>query len=39
MSSASPQPKKSRLKYIVLGGLLILLCLGSGIYAKRKNAD
>ena len=38
MSSARPQPRKSRFKYYVIGGLVLLLAAGGAIHAKRKNA-
>lgn len=38
MPPASPQPKKSRLKVIVLGSLLLLVGVSLAIHAKRKNA-
>lgn len=38
MSSARPQRAKSRLKYYLIGGIVLLLAAGGGLYAKRKNA-
>jgi len=39
MSTARHQLKKSRLKYSLIGGILLLLGIGGAIVAKRRNAD
>jgi HlyD family secretion protein len=39
MSSARTQPSKSRLKYYVIGAVLILVGAGVVIQARRRNAD
>lgn len=39
MSPARHQLKKSRLKYSLIGGILLLLGIGGAIVAKRRNAD
>lgn len=39
MPSAPTQPKKSRLNFYVISGLLLLFAIGGALYAKRKDAE
>ncbi len=38
MSTARQPPQKSRLKYYLIGGLIVLLAVGGAFYAKRRDA-